>query len=268
LWKAKSERATPLVVFLHPGGFSLGDKTWIPPTLLETCLKKGISVATVNYRYSFQAPYPAPFADCARAIQFLRLHAAEWNFDPNAVAATGSSAGADISMWIAFQDDMADAASDDPVKRQSTRLCAIGPTNGQTTLDPRAIAKMLGEAETRKMGSMALATLFGLRKDEDIMKAERAYPLFEEASVIHHVKRGAPPIFMYYSMPLRPLTAETSSEERFHNIRFGLLLKERLDQLGIEYVLRNVNDYPENQGSLHQRDMVDFFLKHFPHAPK
>ncbi|MCX7011337.1 MAG: alpha/beta hydrolase [Candidatus Sumerlaeota bacterium] len=87
LWKAKSDRPTPLAVFFHPGAFMVGDKTWIPKPFLETCLEKGISVATANYRFSKQAPFPAQLEDGARAIQFLRLHAAEWNLDPKAVAA-------------------------------------------------------------------------------------------------------------------------------------------------------------------------------------
>jgi formylglycine-generating enzyme required for sulfatase activity/acetyl esterase/lipase len=264
LWKANSDRPTPLVVFFHPGGFSLGDKTWISPTLLEACLDKGISVATVSYRYSFQAPWPAQVEDSARAIQFLRLHAQQWNLNPAAVAATGSSAGAGISLRLGFHDDQADPKSDDPLKRQSTGLCVLGFSNGQTTYDPREIAGVIGEENARKMGRMALATLFGLGKDEDVMKAAAAYPLFEDSSGLRHVKRGAPPVFMYYSTPLRPLTPDTPQEEVMHNIRFGMALKERMDNLGISCVLRNVDDYPPGQGARHQRDMVDFFLKHFP----
>ncbi|HUT92742.1 MAG TPA: alpha/beta hydrolase fold domain-containing protein [Thermoguttaceae bacterium] len=263
-WKAKSDRPTPLVVFFHPGGFGLGDKTWIPLTLLEDCLNNGISVATANYRYSFQARWPAQVEDSARAIQFLRLHAKGWNLNPKAFAATGSSAGAGISVWLAFHDDMADPSSTDPVKRQSTRLCVVGFSNGQTTYDPREIAEIIGEENARKMGRMALTSLFGLRKDEDVMEAKRVFPLFEDSSGLKHVKPGDPPVFMYYSYPERPLTSATPQDEAMHNIRFGFALKERMDRLGIECVVRNVSEYPANQGFLHQRDMVEFFRKHFP----
>jgi len=44
-----------------------------------------------NYRYSTQAPYPGPFLDCARALQYLCLHAGEYNINPQAVAATGGT---------------------------------------------------------------------------------------------------------------------------------------------------------------------------------
>src|SRR6266852_1959352 len=142
LWKAKSDRPTPLVIFIHGGGFTQGDKSSVSMALIDACLKQGISVASINYRYSTQAPYPAPMADSARAVQFLRLHAAEWNLNPKAFAATGGSAGAGISLWMGFHDDMAEPGSDDPLKRQSTRLSAMAVTNGQTTYDPRTIATL------------------------------------------------------------------------------------------------------------------------------
>src|SRR5215813_3612953 len=120
LWKAKSDSPTPLVIHIHGGGFRQGDKSTINPLLLRGCLEHGISVASINYRYSTQAPYPAPMADSARAVQFLRLHAKEYNLDANRFGATGGSAGAGISLWIGFRDDMVDPKSDDPVLRQHT----------------------------------------------------------------------------------------------------------------------------------------------------
>ena len=91
LWKAPSNRPTPLVIFIHGGGFSRGDKGGLSPVLLSECLRRGISVAAINYRYSTQAPYPGPMMDSARAIQFLRNRAAEWNLDPKVFGATGGS---------------------------------------------------------------------------------------------------------------------------------------------------------------------------------
>src|SRR5262249_50241034 len=72
LWKARADSPTPLVVFIHGGGFRGGDKANVPPQLLEHCLKAGISVASINYRLSQQAAFPAPMNDGARAVQFLR----------------------------------------------------------------------------------------------------------------------------------------------------------------------------------------------------
>jgi acetyl esterase/lipase len=59
--------------------------------------------------------------DCARAIQYARYHAKEFNIDPKRVAATGSSAGGMTSLWLAFHGDLADPKNADPVLRESTR---------------------------------------------------------------------------------------------------------------------------------------------------
>ncbi|MCX7017033.1 MAG: alpha/beta hydrolase [Candidatus Sumerlaeota bacterium] len=270
LWKAKSDHSTPLVTFFHPGGYMVGDKSWIPPPLLETCLRNGISVATANYRFASEAPLPASMLDGARAIQFLRLHANEWDFNPNAFAATGSSAGAAMSLWIGFHEDMADPKSDDPVQRQSTRLCAVGSSNGQPTLDPRAIVKMIGQ-DLPKSDAEQLARLYGLPKDADLLKAEQAYPLFEAASPMTYLKPGAPPVHMYYAFAMGPFSDATPKDERVHNIRFGVLLKEQMDKLGIECILHSVEDYPGSSSerpAKYNQDLIDFFLRHFPHDAK
>ena len=111
LWLAKSDRPTPLVVHIHGGGWMAGDKSQIHPLVVAECLKSGISVASINYRYTTTAPLPAPHLDGARAIQFLRSKARQWNLDPARVAAYGGSAGAGITLWLAFKRDMADPGS-------------------------------------------------------------------------------------------------------------------------------------------------------------
>src|ERR1041384_1128296 len=137
LWKAPSDKPVPLVVFIQGGGFQAGGKEQLPRPLLESCLKAGISVAAINYRLSPEFSFPAHYMDCARAIQFMRSKAKEWNLDPKRVACTGGSAGAGTSLWIGFHDDMADPASDDPVARQSTRLSCMAVQGAQSSYDPR-----------------------------------------------------------------------------------------------------------------------------------
>ena len=134
-----------MVLHIHGGAFVVGNKNAISPFLLDACAQAGITVASINYRYATQAQYPAPYLDGARAFQFLRLHAKEYNLNPKAVAATGGSAGADISLWLGFHDDMADPKSDDPVKRESTRVCCVCALDAQTSLDPRIVDELLAK---------------------------------------------------------------------------------------------------------------------------
>lgn len=258
LWKAKADHPTPLILNIHGGGFVQGDKTSVPMYLLRYALDHGISVATINYRYSTQAPYPAPMEDGARAVQFLRSKAREWNLDPHKFAASGGSAGAGILMWVGFSKDMADPSSSDPVKRESSKLQVLGPVDGQSTYDPREVNKLVGE-ETAKISALRL--LVGLKPGQQ--PDEHSWHLSEQASPITHVTASAPPVFMYYSRPMRPLPVENSGEG-IHNPRMGYLLKEKMDKLGVECQVHLVTEYhskPPTADMFFQ--MVAFFVSHF-----
>jgi acetyl esterase len=260
LWKAKSDRPTPLVIFIHGGGFVAGGKDNVSAVLVDTCLQHGMSVAAINYRYSTQAPYPAPMRDGARAVQFLRLHASEYNLNPKAFGATGGSAGAGISLWIGFHDEMADPASDDPLKRQSTRLSAMAVSDGQTTYDPRVIAKMINPETGRHQ---ALRTLFSVKQGEDSLQATDAFPRYEDGSAVNHLTADDPPVFLYYSRSNTP-PPPGDLGTGIHHPRFGYFLKEKMDKLGIECIVKIKDDYEGKPPGQPQRDMVDFFVRHFP----
>ncbi|OYW20946.1 MAG: hypothetical protein B7Z55_06405, partial [Planctomycetales bacterium 12-60-4] len=148
LWKAKSDKPTPLVVYIHGGGFRGGDKSSISPALFAL-LDKGISLMAIHYRLSPEVAFPAHYKDSARAIQFARYHAKDWNIDPLRIGATGGSAGAGTSLWLGFHDDMADPNSDDPVLRESTRLSCMAVFGAQSTYDPHVIKEWIGEAAAR-----------------------------------------------------------------------------------------------------------------------
>lgn len=227
-WQAKSEQPAPVLVSIHGGGFVAGNKS-VQPQLLKSCLDSGISVAAINYRYSTQAIAPAPFLDGARAVQFLRSKSEDWNIDPNRFAATGGSAGAGISLWLGFHKDMADPKSDDSVLRQSSRLACIVVFEGQTSYDPRFIRQLFPGKDIYKIG--ALAKLFGADLNKlDELPAEK-YKLFEECSPIHHVTKDAPPVLLWYNN--RKDAEITNQNIGIHHPRFGVALKEKLDDLKV-----------------------------------
>jgi acetyl esterase len=256
LWKAPSDAPTPLVIFIHGGGFRNGDKSSLAPELLNGCLKSGISVASINYRLSHQATFPAPMLDGARAVQFLRSRAAEWNLDPKRFAATGGSAGAGISLWIGFHDDLADPGSDDPIARQSTRLACMAVVGAQSTYDPRVIKTLIGG---RAHEHPALRPFYGLKDDE--LDSERAHALYERASPITYATADDPPVFLYYSEPRGDLSPDAAPGQGIHHPKFGEFLKRTLDPLGVECILRHRDDYADkgNPATEMNREMVDFF---------
>ena len=272
-WKARGNGTAPLVVYIHGGGFRAGDKSKMRPAFLEVCLNAGFAVAAINYRLSHQASAPAFMLDGARAIQFLRHMAAEWNIDPRRVAATGGSAGAGISLWVGFHDDLADPASADPVARQSTRLACMAVFNGQCSYDPRFFARH-GIAQATE--HPFITPFVGLSREE--FDTTAAHRLFEESAAITYVSAEDPPVLMLYTQPDEPMPADAVAIRNdpaqpgelpkpdpiagraVHHPVFGRVLKEKLDALGIECtVYADIGDrLPE-----YDAEVIAFFNRHF-----
>ena len=148
-YKAKSDKPTPVVFYIHGGGWQNGSKAMSAATV-KKYLDAGISVAAINYRYvkngvelKIDPPVKAPLEDAARALQFVRSKAVEWNIDKKRIGATGGSAGACSSLWLAFHADMADPKSDDPIARESTRLYCAAVNGAQVSLDPKELREWM-----------------------------------------------------------------------------------------------------------------------------
>ena len=252
LWKAKSNSLTPLVVYIHGGGFSGGSKETLSPVLLETLLKAGISVMAVNYRLSPGVTFPAHYLDCGRAIQYARQHAKEWNLDPKRVGATGGSAGAGTSLWLGFHDDLADPKSDDSVLRESTRLTCMAVNGAQSSYDPRVIKEWVGEAASLHP---FVGGFYGLKPEE--LDSPKAHKLYVEASAITFLTRDDPPVYAFYNEPRGPLPSNAKPGQGIHHINFGLRLKEQMDKLGIECIVRH-----QDEGPNVPQEITAFFVKH------
>lgn len=247
LWKAKSETPTPLVIFIHGGGFRMGSKDQVPAPLIRKCLEAGISVASINYRLTDVAPYPAPMQDGARAVQYLRLRAKEFNLDPKRFAAMGGSAGAGISLWLAFHDDLADAKAGDPVLRQSTRVtCALG-MQAQCSYDPRWIKKHIGG---KAHEHPALQPLFRVKPEE--LEGDKAAKLYEDASPLNHLTKDDPPVMVTYTGQDEPSDKPGGG---IHSRKFGEVLKAEMEKIGLSCELS-----VGTGGGV--EDAVKFFVRH------
>jgi hypothetical protein len=252
-WKAESDTPTPLFVWIHGGGFRGGDKNSVNSILLEEFLKAGVSVASINYRLSHIGPYPMQMHDSARAVQFMRSKADEWNLDPTRVAAGGGSAGSGISQWLAFHEDMADPDSDDPVARQSTRLSCAVPINMQSTYDPRVIVELIPGIAHK---NSALIPFYGLPEGWTLETGEITPEIdakFRDASPINHLTPDDPPVFAYSIERAR-------QPGNIHHPNFGEHLKEAMDKLGIECIRKMDTDYPDRNGVYY--DIAAFVLRH------
>ena len=239
-WKAESARPAPLLFHIHGGGWVNGDKARVAN--LDRYLAAGISVVSINYRFVTQAilagvkpPVQWSLHDAARALQFIRSKSAEWNIDPIRIGASGGSAGACSSLWLAFHSDLADPKSSDPVARQSTRLWCAAVTGAQTTLDPKQMKEWTPNS---RYGGHA----FGFMPDAKNTKtrdtqfpqflAARAQvlPWIREYSPIEHVSADDPPVYLIYAAP--PALGQDEKDPT-HTANFGVKLQERLREAGV-----------------------------------
>jgi len=88
----------PVIINIHGGGFMMGDKS--NPALTDELLAAGYAVASINYRLSGEALFPAAVQDAKTAVRFLRAHAADYKLNPDKFAAYGGSAGGNLAAML------------------------------------------------------------------------------------------------------------------------------------------------------------------------
>ena len=265
-WKADAKEPTPLLFFIHGGGWKGNDKNRVSG--LHQYLAAGISVVSINYRFVQEAqaagikpPVKWPLQDAARALQFVRSKAAEWNLDKKRIGASGGSAGACSSLWLAFHDDMADPNSTDPVARESTRLACAGLNGAQTTLDPKQMKEWTPN-------SVYGGHAFGLNGDKAkklssfqqfLASREQILPWIKEYSPYELVTSDDPPVYLFYAEA--PALGKNRKDPT-HTSNFGVKLQEKMRQSGVECQLM----YP-GVTDLKQPDPVAFLIARLKAPP-
>ncbi len=232
-WQAKSDTPTPLVFCIHGGGWRAGDKSSYYRSV-KTFLDNGISVVTINYRLIGQAneqkvvpPVKAPLGDAARALQFVRSKAKDWNIDKKKIGATGGSAGAFSSLWLALHDDMADPKNTDPVAHESTRLYCAAVNGAQVTLDPKLPRDWL---PNYTYGAHA----FGMKNLDEVEKNRVKVAAWIKAySPLDLVSKDDPPIGLYAGGVKGAKIGEVHPDPT-HSPILSLKLAEKLKENGVQ----------------------------------
>ncbi len=107
---AEASGRAPLIVFAHGGGWRKGGRGMFCPTMtgddpFARITGAGFAVASVDYRLSAEAVYPAQVDDVAAALAWLRAHAREYGVDPDRTVLWGESAGATLVALVALRTD-------------------------------------------------------------------------------------------------------------------------------------------------------------------
>ena len=237
-WKAESSKPTPLLFYIHGGGWMGGSKERVVG--VADYLKAGISVVSVEYRFIPEAtadkvvpPVKGSLHDAARALQFVRSKAAEWNIDKQRIGASGGSAGACSSLWLAFHKDMANPKSKDPIARESTRHWFDDVIGAQTTLDPKQMKEWThnsrydGHAFGFKGDPAKKLSQF----DEFLAKRDTILPWIAEYSPYALVTADDPPVYLIFSAP--PALGQDQKDPT-HTSNFGVKLQEKCKSVGVE----------------------------------
>jgi acetyl esterase/lipase len=122
----------PVVVFLHGGGWRLGSRhtagpmyRGASPTPFEELALAGIAVASVDYRLSGEATFPAQLHDAKAAVRWLRARAGDLGVDPGRIAAWGESAGGHLAELLGLTGDDAALEGDVGIVGTTSRVSAV-----------------------------------------------------------------------------------------------------------------------------------------------
>ncbi len=164
--------AGPLLVWIHGGAWRGGSKNK-PPGL--AMVGQGYAVASLEYRFSHHAIFPAQIEDCKAAIRWLRAHATEYGYDPKRIGVWGASAGGHLVALLGVTGQMRDFDVGENLDQSSAVQCVVdwfGPADFPA-YDPALPTAMV----QRENPESAIAMLLGGPVSQKLELAKRASPV-------------------------------------------------------------------------------------------
>ncbi|NDG83719.1 MAG: hypothetical protein EBX52_01615 [Proteobacteria bacterium] len=234
LWVPESRDPVPLVIYIHGGGWVSGSKDEMRErtTARGRYLKKGIAVASLEYRFLNHAALQTIMReDIGGFVQFIRANASKYKINPKKIMAYGASAGASASLWLATHDDLADPASSDPVKRESTRILAGGHLNGQLSYDFTVWYRFFGEALTDRFMGAQVYSRYHLKSKADIY-TETGKAIRQDLDSYGNMSPDDAPLFLWASLE-DDLARDYN--HFVHSPRHAELLSDRAEEIGLKH---------------------------------
>lgn len=256
----KSLVKSPLVIFIHAGGFVSGDKDSVNkyPEMIKDYNERGIAVASINYRFLDHAPlHHIMKEDIGGFVQFIRSQAKKYNLNKKLIMSMGASAGGSASLWLATHDDIADPLSNDPIKRQSSRIIAFAHINSQAGYDFIDWFDYFGKDVCFKFLKDQIWSRYHLNSVEDLY-TEEGVEIREELDSLENMSKDDAPMYVYNSYGKKEVS-EYDYDYFIHGPQHAILLAKRAKEVGLKYkrVIRSKGDHlPKNM----MEDIRDFFL--------
>lgn len=219
---ASPKAPRPLVVWVHGGGWDRGDSRTSAayanfPAVLASLAARGYVVASVNYRLSGEARFPAALLDVKAAIRHLRAHAADYGIDPTRVILWGGSAGGHLAALAATT---CGATAFEPL-RSTGRLSSsqakalqAAPMSKESDCAQAAVI-WYGIFDPASMTIPSLSTFLGCKPTE-------CPDALTQASPIAHASASSPPMLLIHGTADTTVPADQSAE-----------MAARLRQLGV-----------------------------------
>lgn len=185
------DKPLPLIVHIHGGGWRAGNKF---PCPVSAMVLKGYAVASIEYRFSQKAIFPAQIQDCQAAIRWLRAHAKQYNFDSEHVGVIGGSAGGHLSALVGTSGGKKAFPPIGGHLDQSDRVQAVidiyGPADFSTVVQQAAEDKNVKNIFDFNTPSDPYSSLIGTKLD-DKAKADAVSP-------VHYVSKDSPPFLILH----------------------------------------------------------------------
>lgn len=183
---AAAEKQAPVIVWVHGGAWSRGSKSENP---LAPLVARGWAVASVDYRLTSVAPFPANVHDLKAAVRFLRARRADYNLATERIAIAGASAGAHLAALVGVTNGHADLEGEVGDHRgESSSLQAVISFYGASNLET-----ILSQSTPFGLGIRIPALQLLLRGQPEEKPA-----LARLASPVAHVDAGDPPLLLLH----------------------------------------------------------------------
>ena len=179
----------PVIVWIHSGGWSRGRKERCPAV---TLVQDGYAVASIDYRLTTTAPFPAQIEDCKAAVRWLRANASTYHLDPDHIGVWGHSAGGHLAALLGTSGGVRELEGTGDNMSYSSRVQAVCVVSGPGDLLQlyRAATGPSGTEINPKV-KPALEALIGVPVEENKTKAMAASP-------ITYVSKDDPPFLIIH----------------------------------------------------------------------